>query len=349
MISSDVQDLVQRLEHDDPLGIGSVRWSVRRLEDRRYSHIYLLEAHPKGAGASERADTANAPQLVLKVYRAAHPARRQREFDDLRRVYAALGPDAGVVRPVACDAAHGAIVTERARGTPFVRLVREACRRGGDRDVLARAAALCTSAGAWLRRFQERGAVEMCGEQPTHLGSPATFLAYVEERLRLLRAARPGIEPALCDDLLMHATMALGALPAGALGPVTWSHADFGPHNLLVDGDRLVVLDFELAPEHPFFDAAYYVESLSHAGGPLVDPSRVVRLERAFLAGYATFTETPLFTLFRLRHVVCAYVSETRRAAGLMQFALWPGLLAMRTRLRQLLHALPLRAATRVA
>jgi hypothetical protein len=349
MTSSDVQDLVQRLEREDPLGLGSVRWSVHRLEGRHYSIIHLLEAPTAGQRPTAPADRSDVPQLILKMYRVAQPERQQREFDDLQRVFTALGPGAGVVRPVLCDAAQGAIVTERARGGPLARLVREACRRGGDRDDLARAAALCTSAGAWLRRFQERGAVEMRGLRPEHLGTPASFLAYVEARLPLLRVARPGVEPEFCDELLTHAALALQALPASAFAPVTWSHADFGPHNVLVDGERLVVLDFELQPQHPLFDAAYFVESLFHIGGPLVDPSRVVRLERAFLAGYAVSTETPLFTLLRLRHLVCAYVSETRRAAGLMQLCMWPGLLAMRSRLRQLLHALPLRAATRVA
>lgn len=343
MLSSDeVQELVQRLAGDEVQG--PVRWSVRRLEDRRYSHIYLVQPRSADGGTAARP-----PELVLKVYRAALPERRQREFEDLRRVYAALGPNAGVVRPVGCEAARGAILTERARGVPFVRLVREACRRGADRDTLARAAALCTCAGAWLRRFQSVGRTEMQGLVPEHLGTPAAFLAYVHERLQLLRAARPGIEPELCDELLSHASMTLQALPAAALEPVTWSHADFGPHNLLVDGDRLVVLDFELGPQHPYFDATYYLETLAHSGGPLVDPSRLQRLERAFLAGYSTPVDMPLFTLFRLRHLVCAYVSETRRAAGLRQLRLWPGLLAMRARLRQLLHAMPVRAASRVA
>lgn len=345
MTHVDVQGILQRLAQDDPLRLGSICWRARRLEERRYSGIWILE--PAG-GAPALRERAGVDALVLKVYRAAHSERRQREFDDLVRVHTALGPRAGIPLPVACYADRGAVVTGRVRGEPLAGLVRRACRRTADRALVARAAALCTAAGEWLSTFQAHGAAAMQGRSPGVLGAPDTFLAYVDERLRLLAAVHPGIEPALRMRLLAHAAAVLHALPAGRLATVTWSHSDFGPHNVLADGDRLAVLDFELAPQHPLFDVAYFVESLAHHEGALVDPLRVQRLERAFLAGHGTRPDDPLLALFRLRHLSCAYVSETRRA-GWTQWRAWPGMLALRGRLRRLLAALDPTAAVHAA
>jgi len=236
----------------------------------------------------------------------------------------------------------------RANGVPLARVVRSACRRGASARTLARAAALCTKAGTWLRTFQERGRAFVRGQRPPHLTGPETFLDYVDERLRLLRSVRPPVEADLHTRLLAHAAATLHGLPARTWNDVTWSHSDFGPHNLLAEGETLYVLDFELAPQHPYFDLAYFAESLFHLGGPRVDASRVRRLERAFLAGHGTEIDAPLLALYRLRHAVCTYVSETRRG-GIAQVRALPGLLALRERLRRLPRALAAGFGTRAA
>lgn len=328
-----VQEVLRRLAS------GDTRWRARRLEGRRYSSIFVLEPEVDGAGAA---------QLVLKLYRATQAERRQREFDDLVSVFEALGSEGGVVRPVACYADLGAVVTVRAAGVPLVQRIRAACRYGAGAEDLARTAALCTAAGTWLRRFQAHGAPAMRGKVPAHLGDPAGFLAYVDERLRLLAGSHPGIEPALRSRLLAHTAAVLHALPPSRFADVTWSHSDFGPHNVLVEGTSLTVLDFELAPQHPAFDAAYFVESILHQSGPLVDASRLRRVMRAFLAGSGVAPEDPLFGLFRLRHLLCTFVSESRRS-GPARLRSWPGLLGLRRRLESVSIAMSERARARSA
>src|SRR2546422_5833644 len=125
MSASRVQDILRRLESDAPLALGkdAVRWRARRLEERRFSTIFLLEPATGRNAIRSRLDS---DELVLKVYLAAQPARRQKEFDDLRLVHEALGraSGAGVVRPVACYAEWGALVTARARGEEVGSLLR---------------------------------------------------------------------------------------------------------------------------------------------------------------------------------------------------------------------------------
>jgi aminoglycoside phosphotransferase (APT) family kinase protein len=231
---------------------------------------------------------------------------------------------------------------------PLVRLVREACRRGADRELLARAAALCTTAGGWLRTFQQAGTARLGNARSEQLGDAGRFPGVCRRTLaRPARAAsghRAQPARAASGTRCRHAAR----LAAIQLRPVTWSHSDFGAHNLLADGDKLHVLDFELAPQHPYFDVAYFVEALDHLHGPRIDASRVARLERAFLSGWGGQIDVSLLALFRLRHLVCAYVSEARRG-GMAQLRGWPGLLGMRARLRQLPLLLAQRPGTRAA
>ena len=342
----DVQEIVRRLDADDPLALGRpAGWSVSRLEGRRYSSIHLLTA--AATADTVRARTGS-DTLVLKRYRSAQGDRRQREFEDLERVWSALGEAGGAVRPVACYPELGALITARAAGRSLAPLVRRAVAWTGDRETLALAAAHCAAAGAWLRRFQTAGAPQVQGARPPHLSDAAAFLAYVDERLRLLEHASPGIDTALRGRLLAHAASALQALSPRTFADVTWSHSDFGPHNILAEPARLHVLDFELLPQHPCFDVAYFVECLHGHTGPWVDSARVRRLERAFLAGYGEPLDPAYFALLRLRHLVCTYASEARRggAAGWLR---WRSRAALRARLRHVTSLLAMRTHARAA
>jgi len=342
----DVQEIVRRLDADDPLRLGApAAWHAARLESRRYSSIHVLT--PGAAQAAVRA-RAGSDALVLKLYRATQAERRRREFEDLARVHAVLGDAGGVVRPVACYPDLGAVITARADGRPLGLLVRRALRRGGDAATLAQAAADCTAAGAWLRRFQSAAAGSTAGSRPPHLTDAAAFVAYVDERLRVLERAAPGIDAPLRNRLLAHVAAAAHALPPAVFASVTWSHSDFGPHNVLVGAERLTVLDFELVPQHPCFDAAYFVECLAGHSAPWVDPMRVRRLERAFLAGYGEPIDGAYFALLRLRHLVCTYASESRRA-GLTNWLRWRSRAVLRARLRRLTALLAIRTHARAA
>jgi hypothetical protein len=346
MTLHDVQEIVRRLDAEDPLRLGSAPgWNATRLEERRYSSIHVLRP---AAGLDVLRSRAGCDALVVKRYRSTQAERRQREFGDLERVYTALGPDGGVVRPVACFPDLGAVITAHAPGVSLGPLVRRAVRRGGDAQALGHAAARCLAAGAWLRRFQAAGATAMRGATPAHLPSADAFLAYLDERLRLLCGSHPGIDAALRNRLLAHAAAALQLVPQRAFATVTWSHSDFGPHNVLDTDAGVTVLDFELQAQHPAFDPAYFVECLAGHVAPWVDPARVRRLTRAFLAGYGEPLDAQLFGLMRLRHLVCAYASEARRS-GVAAYRHWPSRLTLRARLRRFTTLLAIRTHARAA
>lgn len=346
MPTSMLQEFLRRLEAEDPLELGpGVRWTAARLEERRFSSIHVLRTAAHGDAVRQRT---GGHELILKHYHAAQPVRRQREFDDLQSVWTALGEAGRSARPVACWAADGVLVTARVSGAPLGDAVRRTTLRTGDADGLAQTAAACTAAGAWLRTFQRRAPQSVREMRAARLDGPEAFVAYLDERLRILGEVHPRVESALRNRLLAHAAATLHALPPRVFQDVTWSHSDFGPHNVLAGAEGIHVIDFELAPQHPAFDAAYFVESLAHRVGPWVDPARVRRLERAFLAGYGEPLDPAMFALLRLRHLVCSYVSEGRRG-GIASLRGWPGLVAMRGRLRHMAEVLSRRSRARAA
>lgn len=335
-MESRLQEVLARMRAQDPLRLVEscqVEWTVEPLQERRYSTIYALKAC-RGAGCVRAA--IGSDEIVLKLYHACAPERRQAEFDDLCRVYEALSSRqmtaVSVPRPIAAFADLGAILTVRAPGVCAGGVIRAACRRHGNPQLLAAMAALCTRMGNWLREFQRVGGGRMAGQSPRHLATRDDFVAYVDERLLQLTQLRPGIDRAVRTLAVEHLRRLLATVDAEHFAQVTWSHADFGPHNVLVDGEVLTVLDFELRPEHPYFDVSYFIESLAGLRTPFADPDRLSRLETAFLTSYGTPLHPALLHAFRLRHLVCSYLSHARRR-GLARLRAWPDLMSLRARL----------------
>jgi hypothetical protein len=211
--------------------------------------------------------------------------------------------------------------------------------------VVQRASSLCAEAGLWLRRFQEsQGCLEA---RSPHLATPGAFVDYVSLRLRTMQQAPFGI----AADLVRRTRQALeGLLQADgeACHASVWSHSDFGPHNLLIDGSRLTVLDFELAPQHPWFDAAYFVESLAGFTGALFRAQNVRQLQRDFLDAYGASGEEPLFLGLRLRHLVCTAASLRQRRTR-WPFLHWPEYVLLRRRLQRLVAQMEATAPSGVA
>ena len=335
-----LQETLQRLHTEDPLQLGAdcrPDWKAELLQERRYSRILALR--PSGQAQDRVHQRLESDAIILKLYHAVQAERRQMEFDDLLRVQQLSGPNAGhaVVRPVAVYPDLGALLTARAVGDPASERVRQACGRGAAAQAMASAAAVCTAAGSWLQGFQQSHALP-AGTASPHLPTPQAFVDYVEDRL-----ARMQQSPfALPDVLRQRARKILSATLASdatLLQPVCWSHSDFGPHNLLCDAQRITVLDFELIPQHPWFDAAYFVESLAGFSGLRYDAQHVGRLQRAFLNGYGLDGCEPLFLALRMRHLVCTAASL--RAQRLrFRMRLWPDFWMLRTHLAELVQRL---------
>ena len=198
-----------------------------------------------------------------------------------------------------------------------------------------------------MRRFQEEQPL-LGGVTSPHLATVADFEAYVDVRLQHMQTPPFALEDAWRQRTRRVLRQAL-APQEQRLRTCVWSHSDFGPHNLLwadaaATAGRLVVLDFELLPQHPWFDAAYWVETLAAYPAPRHGARRRQAMIDAFLAAYGLDGGEPLFLALRLRHLVCTAASLRQRRTRL-RLLHWPQHRSLRQRLHDLVERLETVAA----
>jgi len=287
--------------------LAAVRWpdgghgpvGLRRVHDGRDSTVALLIV-PNGSAPGE---------VAFKVHKAfagqsAPPAdRARRELEVLRRLHGAFAGESGMGVPRPLLVADDAVIMEACAGIPLDGMAREVRWR----DARASRTTLGPSvnrAGAWLRVFQ----------RATTRAQPAA------DRLdRLLTAARADLRA--CPDAGVRAAVkelerriddvAREARPA--LGPVVGRHGDFRPGNVLVDEDRVRVIDFEGFGEGlPAEDVADFLLQLELLHGWPGLARAAACLRAAFLEGYGRDRLDP--RLYRLCRLASA-IRELRRSA----------------------------------
>ncbi len=131
-------------------------------------------------------------------------------------------------RPVACYARTRRGDHARARRAAR-RTRRRATLRTGDAEALARAAAAVHDGGYLAPASSKpRAPSRMRRRSSAASASPDAFVAYVDERLRILAKSHPRVEGALRNRASGARRRDLHALPAAHSDTVTWSHSDFG-------------------------------------------------------------------------------------------------------------------------
>lgn len=142
------------------------------------------------------------------------------------------------------------------------------------------ATAWCRQAGEWLSLFHRLPSPY----EPADLRS--LLDTYYDDRLvTLAQLPHSGVSQTLAATL----KSSLMTLVDSALArtPVVLCHNDYSPHNMLVDGNRLCVLDYSFAgPGLPVFDVACFWHKLADLkDSALLSNRRVARLQQAFLDG----------------------------------------------------------------
>lgn len=297
----------------DGLNDQPVSYRVLRSQDRPFSRLHWAVEEDTATGRSLR-------HLFLKSLKpkaedgGVEKMRRrvQHEFDTTARVFNAMRDERhfGVIRPVACYPDLLTIVTEETRaGTLLDHVERHAAWWPGP-DTLAHLDQVLSRVGEWLRVFQPvdpiRGPVSL-----------PDLRQYIDLRLRRLVAAdRVRFEESNRQAVLDHIDRLATAIPASALDEVL-VHADFAAGNILVDGDRIVVLDFAMAGRgsrlHDITRLFLQLELLR--AKPWFRPRVVERLQQSLLAGFdpALSPANPLFRLLLLMHRVNNFGSLSLR------------------------------------
>jgi hypothetical protein len=160
------------------------------------------------------------------------------EFANLARVRALLGIafEQSVPEPLLVLPKRGIIVTGKVPGVPLTDILKKYANRlaGPFRTLAVRETA--RHVGMWLRSFQDATR----GERVAY--SADFYLADLEVRLAECQAK--GLEPGLTREILHQASLRSTSLN-GRLISAAASHSDFTAQNILVEDDRIAVVDFE--------------------------------------------------------------------------------------------------------
>jgi len=250
--------------------------------------------------------------LIKRVVRTRDPekarARLIREHDALRALAQRLGPELAGTIPTIIAAAPGelALAMSRLPGTPLSRILRRDANRltGWIRGARARTAMV--QVGTWLARFQAATRTE-----PVPHDHEA-FVAAVAHQLDRITAVHPrdSLQP------LLHAATEASRALVGSPLPAAGRHGDFLPQNVLVDGRRIGVVDFENYESRgvAFDDPGAFLGYLAMLEARRAYSPRALRKAReGFLQGYGVDPDLPAFRLYAFLGALTVTADSPRR------------------------------------
>jgi aminoglycoside phosphotransferase (APT) family kinase protein len=283
-------------------GVGPVNLVRMERVERPFSHLLRL-------GVCRTGDDSPIAHLFLKILKPVPiaggiDALRQRVADDFsttRRVYRAMAAhqQLGVVPPVACYPEHLALVTEQVPGATLLdHLMRYAAWLPSASRV-EQLAGTMANVGRWVRVFQSIDA----GDGTV---TAESIRDYVDHRLRKLVTHRPARFGDGERQAVLRHIDALGR----QIDPCEFRevpiHADLAPGNILISGERVVVLDFAMAKHGTKLqDLTRLVMQIDLLGiKPQMSDRVLGELQRALVHGFdASLTpDAPLFRLMTLLH-----------------------------------------------
>ena len=218
--------------------------------------------------------------------------------------------DYNCMKPIACFPADLILIMEECPGEPFMRLMSAGARFWPAVERRKALARYCYLSGKWLKIFQEstiKGDARL---------DPEELVQYIDVRLQKLvaRSAIPFSEKLRSRILTFLEAKGPGAAAELAIAGVT---GDFVPANVLVDRDRVAVLDFGMFNYGSTFQdlAQYYQHIDFFRQKPVYSPAIISDLQETFLRGYDSNFDSNkvLFDVFRIRAIVNRLSATTVR------------------------------------
>jgi hypothetical protein len=230
--------------------------------------------------------------------------RVARDYAATERAYRGLLAHDGLsaVRPIAFFPEDLAIVTEEATGISLDEVLRRSAiwRAKGER--LERLKRVFARIGRWVKAFQTIG-------EPGKQISLDDMRQYLDVRLvKLVNVNSASFDESDRRRALHFFDATRGEIKEGDLVEVL-IHADLSPGNILVDGERITVLDFAMAKTGPVYhDLTHlfiHIERLK--AKPWLRLDVTTALQNTLLQGFAPSIESgqPLFKLLLLQHTIC--------------------------------------------
>jgi hypothetical protein len=275
---------------DNPAAPDETRWETLRRIERPRSTLFLLRAH---GGDGVQTDA---------YYKVSHPPpyageRRERwvatvraglaRSIELERRLAALvaGEDIGFARALAVDPDALAVVTLAVTGEAMGKVWRHALTRGAR----ARAVEPLILAGRAARL------IEQCTTAPVEPEGPSQS-AVIDRRLARVDSILPPSTMQRLERRMVELESEMMSEPT----PMVYCHGDFSSSNLLVDGDRIGLIDFTWPLRQRGFDLAHFAFRLEY--DTAIPPALTAPLVDALIDGYGDpdVTRRPGYRFVRL-------------------------------------------------
>lgn len=229
------------------------------------------------------------------------------DFGVTRRFFEAFKDykDYSTAEPIMCLPEMLAVVMKESRGRNLRDLIAKNARFYPSKVTIHKLLEQSYRCGEWLRIFQGL-TEESIGDR---LSLP-DFIEDIDLRLRRLEEGEwfgRGSRSRILRYLEKQATF----VEESDLR-LCGVHADFSPSNVLVNGNEVIVLDFTMYRiGSVYHDLTYfhrYFENFLHK--PIFRPGTIAALQHSFLQGYGKTVSpaSPIFKLFKMRHVICHFV-----------------------------------------
>jgi hypothetical protein len=294
-----------RLQHESEryFGASHIRIEPVSYTERPFSDVLRIRIE---------ADSAIS-YAFIKVFKLEDisPGHRERMQNRVARDYAATERSykglmacegLAAVRPIACFPEELAIVTQEAPGHSLENLLkRQAAWRAGSvawndlEKIFARI-------GRWVRAFQS---IAISDRQL----SLEDMRQYLDVRLeKLVKSGCDWFAESDREQSLRAFDAAACEIERSALVEVP-IHGDLSPGNILVDDEKITVLDFTMmktgAIYHDVSHLYVHIERLK--AKPWIRPNVTDALQKTMLRGFDPLTEPhkPLFKLLLLQHTIC--------------------------------------------
>ena len=303
-----------RLARDSSSHFGCADARLEPLEyrDRPFSHVLRVAVYESGSSRP-------ATHVFVKIFKTKSQDselermrhRVMKDFETTRRIHQALSAstDFGAVRPVACYPEHLAAGTEEVSGQTLLEYLHSQAAWAPRTSMLTRATQTMEKVGRWVRAFQ---AIDRQGDGVSIDG----IRSYIDVRLQILTAT-PAATFGDADRarVLEHIERLYGEVASDDLID-TLIHADLAPANILISGERVVVLDFAMCGRGSMFHdlSRLFMQIDLLRFKPQFSRHAIDRLKGSLLCGFDPLLDPgrPMFRLLLLQHRINHYATLSR-------------------------------------
>jgi hypothetical protein len=285
-------------------------WELQYVGRIQATHSEIF--HYQGRSKAGEEDLA-----VKHIVASSNPAGTvNREFQAVQRIWALAGGRVeGLQKPWMVLPEAGLMVTSKVSGIALSQVLMRQTNRLMARFRGTNVSEISRNVGAWLRRFHEA---------TRQRDLPHDAKAFDGELTSQLESCvRKGLGSAAAQELFRSASKA-SALIDGKLLPAAARHGDFTARNVLVEGDKIGVVDFENFVERDtiYEDVGKFVAYLALLQGrPSYSRAAVKTAAQSFLNGYGTFLDINLVNLFAIKAGVRMFAFRGKRpVANLLGF-----------------------------